>query len=269
MPKKTPAEIHNFIVENQSGMRAKDLAEMVNARFGTKYTETAMKAYRSNHHLQSGRPKGTPEGQSKMFPPNIHEYIVKNHKGTGHLMMAEMVNAEFGTAYSKEQIKNFYSRHKLNSGLTGRFEKGHVPANKGTHPPTRGRMAETQFKKGNLPYDTKPIGYERINKDGYIEVKIKMRPSSPDCNDNFKAKHILVWEQANGKVPAGHNVIFKDGNKQNIALDNLALVSKAEHLELTRSKLRSTDADVTETGILIARIKCTSRKRKKELRQGG
>lgn len=269
MARRYPQEVHDFIAEKQSGMRAKDLAEMVNARFGTEFTESSMKAYRANHHLISGRPKGNPKGYSKLFPPDIHAYIVENHKGIGHLQMAENVNEKFGTAYTKDQIKNFYARHKLNSGLTGRFEKGHVPANKGTHPPTTGRMAETQFKKGNLPYDTKPVGYERISKDGYIEVKIKMRPSRPDCNDNFKAKHILVWEAANGPVPEGHNVIFKDGDKMNVTLENLALVTKAEHLELTRSGLRSSDPNITETGILIARIKCTSRKKQKQIKQGG
>lgn len=206
---------------------------------------------------------------SKLYTEEIQKFIVDNHKGVGHFEMAEMVNTKFGTTYNKGQIKNFYARHKLNSGLTGRFEKGNIPQNKGTHQPTKGRMAETQFKKGGLPPNTKPIGYERITKDGYIEVKTKMKPSNPKCNDNFKGKHILVWEQANGKIPTGYKVIFKDGNKLNVSLDNLALVSNAELLELSRSKLRSNNADITQTGILIARVKCTSRKLKQKNKTQG
>lgn len=63
--------------------------------------------------------------------------------------------------------------------------------------------------KGNLPHNTKPIGYERISKDGYVEVKVKMRPSSPYCNDNFIPKHRLLWEAENGPVPKGHKLILR------------------------------------------------------------
>lgn len=197
------------------------------------------------------------------YPKEVKDYIFANYKGIGPKAMTELVNEKFGTQYRRNQMKGFYANRSLNSGLTGRFEKGHVPANKGTHPPTVGRMAETQFKKGGLPPNTKPIGYERITKDGYTEVKIAMRPSRKDCNDNFKLKHRLIWEEANGPIPAGHVVIFKDGNKRNVDLDNLALISREEHVTMKRRDLRSEDPQLTETGILIARAEVTMRKRRR------
>lgn len=52
-----------------------------------------------------------------------------------------------------------------------------------------------------------------------------MRPSNPFCNDNFVLKHRFLWETANGPIPKGHKVIFADGDKTNITLDNLIMVS--------------------------------------------
>ena len=167
------------------------------------------------------------------------------------------------------RVKGYMANHKINNGLTGRFKKGHIPANKGTHPPTVGRMAETQFKKGGLPPNTKPIGYERVTKDGYIEVKVMERPNRKTGEKNFKAKHRLLWEQAYGPIPKGHNVIFKDGNKRNFELSNLELISNAENLEMMRKGLRNENPQLTETGILIARSYVASQKAKKKEKSKG
>lgn len=175
-------------------------------------------------------------------------------------------NARFDDQITESRVKGYMSHHKINNGLTGRFKKGHIPANKGTHPPTRGRMAETQYKKGNLPHNTKPIGHERTTKDGYIEVKVKMRPSSPNTNDNFKLKHRLVWEKEYGPIPEGHIVIFLDGDKGNFELSNLALISHAEHAQMTKQGLRSKVPEITKTGVLIAKTSIARKKAQKRVK---
>lgn len=261
-------EVYEFAKENVSGRTNKELASMISERFGIEMTESKMQAYKKNHKLKSGRPKGKPKGQaSSIFPQDVVDFIVANHKGNGHQTMAELVNEKFGTGYTKGQIKSFYANHKLNSGLNGRFEKGHVPHNKGTHPPTRGRMAETQFKNGHLPHNTKPIGYERITRDGYIAVKIKMRPSSPLCNDNFILKHRLIWEEAHGPIPEGYKVTFLDGDKRNFDLSNLALVTNAENAYMQKAGLRSESPELTKTGILIAKAAILTTKKRKETKR--
>lgn len=192
-----------------------------------------------------------------------HEFLKTFVPGHTYKEIVEAYNQKFEEPITTLRVKSYIGNHKLNTGKTGRYEKGHVPANKGKHQPTVGRMAETQFKKGGLPPNTKPIGYERITKDGYIEVKVKMRPSSPSCNDNFIFKHHLVWEEANGPIPKGYKLTFLDGNKQNCILENLAFVTDAEHLQMTRKGLRSTCPQLTETGILIARAEIVVHKKKK------
>ena len=199
-----------------------------------------------------------------------HRYTEEEHKflqafipGHTYKEIAEAYNKKFIEPITESRVKGYMANHRINNGLTGRFKKGHIPANKGTHPPTVGRMGETQYKKGNLPHNTRPVGYERITKDGYIEVKVKMRPSHPNCNDNFIAKHRLVWEAENGPIPKGYKLTFLDGNRQNCSLENLALITNAEHLQMTRQGLRSGIPQITETGILIARAGVASQKAKK------
>lgn len=200
-----------------------------------------------------------------------HRYTEEEHKflqsfipGHTYKEIVAEYNKRFEEPITESRVKGYMANHKINNGLTGRFKKGHIPANKGTHPPTVGRMAETQFKKGGLPPNTKPVGYERITRDGYIEVKIKMRPSHPSCNDNFKLKHRLVWEEAHGPIPEGCNIIFLDGNRQNCDLENLAIVTKAEHQQMTRRGLRSVIPQITETGIIIAKAGVASQKAKRK-----
>lgn len=187
--------------------------------------------------------------------------------GHSHKEIAEEFNRRFLTTITAGQVKSSIKRYGLNTGRTGRFEKGHIPANKGTHPKTVGRMGETQYKKGNLPHNTKPIGYERISKEGYIEVKIAMRRSDTGNKNNFVAKHRLIWEQANGPIPKDCKVIFLDGNKRNFALENLALVTNAENLELTRNGLRSENLSLAETGLLVAKSIVKTREAKKRKKE--
>lgn len=190
-----------------------------------------------------------------------HEFLRNFIPGHTYIEIMKAYNERFEDQITVSRIKGYMANHKINNGLTGRFEKGQVPHNKGKHTPTVGRMAETQFKTGGLPHNTKPIGYERITRDGYIEVKTEMRPSPG--KKNFIAKHRLVWEKVNGPVPKGYNIQFLDGNKMNCNIDNLVLVSKAENLEMTRQKLRYSNAELTKTGLLIAKTTIASKARKR------
>jgi len=127
-------------------------------------------------------------------------------------------------------------------GVNFRFKPGQTPHNKGLRRPGwhSGRMRETQFKKGQMhgqaQRNWKPIGSERISKDGYLERKVSDEDYShlPADEANRKrqrrwvAVHRLVWEEANGPIPAGHKLAFRNGNKRDIQLDNLECVSDAE-----------------------------------------
>lgn len=114
-------------------------------------------------------------------------------------------------------------------GQATQFRKGQTPWNKGSHYTAGGRSAETRFKPGERRGVAvklyKPIGSERISKDGYLERKIN---DGMPLQKRWRAVHILDWEAVNGPLPAGHAIAFKDGNKNNRALDNLECITRAE-----------------------------------------
>ncbi len=202
-------------------------------------------------------------GVGHRYTDEEHTFLRSFIPGHTYKEIVEEYNKHFEEPITTSRVKGYMANHKINNGLTGRFKKGQIPHNKGQKGVCAKGCEKTWFKKGNLPAGTKPIGYERITRDGYVEVKIAMRPSRKDRNDNFILKHRLVWEQAYGPIPKGYIVTFKDGNKRNVDINNLALISLAENVTMVRRNLRSYEPELTETGILVARAEVTARKRMK------
>jgi hypothetical protein len=87
----------------------------------------------------------------------------------------------------------------------------------------------TRFKKGQDPHNTVPIGHERISRDGYLEVKVKHKKGTGK-NDNFVAKHRIIYEKRFGPIPKNCNVEFLDGDKLNFEESNFVLRTKKENL---------------------------------------
>lgn len=87
-----------------------------------------------------------------------------------------------------------------------------------------GRSAETRFKPGNRPHTWVPIGTEQI-RDGYLWRKV----TDGHGRHDWRQVHVMLWEQHNGPVPKGLILVFRDRNKQNIQLDNLELITRAEN----------------------------------------
>ena len=188
-------------------------------------------------------------------------YIAEINAGRSAADVTRMVNEKFGTNFTAEQIKGYRSRHHLDSGLTGRFEKGQSPWNKGIHYVAGGRSAETRFKKGQMPHTWRPVGSTRITVDGYKEIKVaEPRKWRPYQN--------VVWEKAHGeKLKKGMKVIFADGDKMNFDPDNLLAVTFAEVAVMNRMGLIvQGSGDATKAGLEVARLLQAGARAKRKLR---
>ena len=89
---------------------------------------------------------------------------------------------------------------------------------------------KTRFKTGQDPHNTQPVGYERLSKGGYIEVKVRHLKNGDSNNKNFEFKHRIIYEENNGPIPEGMIVEFLDGDNRNFELDNLILRTRKENL---------------------------------------
>lgn len=111
-------------------------------------------------------------------------------------------------------------------GAQYRFAKGVTSWNAGKQIGSKGRSAETQFKPGQRSHNYRPVGSERVRSDGYLERKVSDTGYPPK---DWKTLHVILWESVNGPVPKGHVLVFIDGNKRNIVIENLSCITLAEN----------------------------------------
>ena len=191
-----------------------------------------------------GRPLGVEnKGPRHIWSDEEKQYLAEITPGRGYKEIQSMMSCKFGFDYTRHQIKGAITRNKLNTGRTGRFEKGRATWNKGTKGLTKANV--TSFKKGQKPHNYKPLGSERITKDGYCEIKVS------DTGRRWRPKHVLIYEKHHGKVPKGSAVIFLDGDKRNFDIDNLYLVTRSQLAMLNKNSLIQKDAELTKTAINV------------------
>lgn len=173
------------------------------------------------------------------------EFITSHVCGKTTAELTAAINKAFELNLSTNQIRSFKKNNKLRNGVDARFYKGQESHNKGKK--GVGGWEPTQFKKGQVPHNYLPVWTERVNADGYVDIKI----ADPNV---WKQKHLILWEEAHGPVPEDHVVLFGDGDKLNVVLDNLILVTRQQLFSLNKNKLIHSDIELTKTGCLVAEL---------------
>jgi hypothetical protein len=184
--------------------------------------------------------------------------------------------AKFGRAdVSFDNFKALCTRRGWRTGRDGCFEKGAAPANKGKHyPPGKGanhpNAVRTRFKKGNRTgranHVYKPIGAERLSKDGYVERKIH---DGLPLQSRWRGVHRIEWEKLHGPVPKGHALKCLDGNRQNTDPSNWQAVPRALLPRLVggtrKTKVAYDDApaELKPTILAVARLEHAVRQRRR------
>jgi hypothetical protein len=137
-------------------------------------------------------------------------------------------------------------------GTATRYKKGQVTWNKGK----KGYIGAnvTSFKKGQLPHNTKSNGDTRLDKEGYVLVKV--------AHKKWIRKHRLIWEEANGPIPKGFYLRIKDKNKENYNLDNMELVTMAENMR--RNMVHRYPEELKKTIRALQKLKRTIKKHGKK-----
>ena len=160
------------------------------------------------------------------------------------------LHLKFCAVFKRNDIKQsnisaLCKRKGWSTGRTGCFSKNQTPWNLGK----KGYMGpnETTFKKGNKPRNWKPLWTERLNKDGYIEIKIE-EPRT------WRLKHRYVWEQKNGSVKKGYIIILLDGNKQNCNIENLYEISRAVNSQLNKNGYGDLTGDLRVSAAMMKEL---------------
>ncbi|MCM1179977.1 MAG: HNH endonuclease [Clostridium sp.] len=196
-----------------------------------------------------------------MYTEEEHAFMREFVPGHSYREIASAFTEKFGWEISIGQVNAYIGNHHLNTGRTGRFQKGQSPPNKGKKGVCAAGCEKTWFPKGHVPENHRSIGSERVNKDGYVEVKV----AEPN---KWRLKHRIVWEKANGPVPKGYIIIFRDNDKTNIDIDNLLMIKRGIHAVLNHTGLCEYSGEFKDTAVKIAELKSATSKAKKGERHG-
>lgn len=192
-------------------------------------------------------------------------------------------HAAFCQRFGRDDVtaQNFHALCKRKGWMTGRsgcFAKGQVSWNKGKPcaPGTGGRhpnSRRTQFTKGERRGVAvklyKPIGTERIAKDGYVERKIH---DGLPLQSRWRAVHLIEWEAVNGPLPAGHALKCLDGDKSNTDPSNWEAIPRAVLARLNggrhKRRLAFDDAapEIKPTLMAMAKLEHRASQARKESR---
>ena len=234
-------EYTEYMHEICPGRLTPEVTKLLNEKFGTNYNKSQIGGVRKRLGLPVGEIY-----QGKLLTKEQHDYLVSIQKNKTSRDVANEMNQKFGLSLTEKQIKSYRRNNNLNSGLTGRFEKGRVPYNKGKKlpnmPPNSG-----QFKKGNKPPKYVPVGTINYTTDGYPKEKI----GEPN---KWVLKHRKVWEEYHGPIPKGYSVCFLDRDKTNYDISNLILLSNEELARMNQNNYFSSDPELTKLGAGITKL---------------
>lgn len=133
---------------------------------------------------------------------------------------------------SLEHYNALCKRKGWQTGRDGRMTKGSIPWNKGKecpegeggkHPNARRTQFKPGVRHGVAVKLYKPIGTERLSKEGYLERKIH---DGMPLQSRWRAIHLIRWEEVNGNLPRGMCLKCLDGNRRNTDPDNWAAIPR-------------------------------------------
>lgn len=269
---KYPDEMTDFVAKHGHEGSIDEMRQRVLDRFGLDLSYMQMKTFFSNHKIHAAPQKGRKRPESSKYPNDMEDFIRSIAQGKSSQELTDAVNAKYGEGtITVAHMKAYKKNHGINTGLTGRFEKGHVSHNKGLKqtdfmtPEAIERTKATRFQKGQIPHNGgTPIG--TIRRREATKGKAGSHPyywekvAEPNV---WKIKHVLVWEEHNGPVPDGCMVTFANGDTLDYRIENLILETKAQHGIKNRHHIHGYDQESSQVANMIADLKMAQTKAKK------
>lgn len=189
----------------------------------------------------------------RKFTAEQEEWLVAHN----HMSASEMskgINDEFSLSTSPDEIKGWRARTKNPRPTPSRFQKGHTPFSKGKKwdeymsPESQARSRMTTFKKGDTPHNTQPLGSISIMV-GYWVMKVS---HTGNQHQKWKFLHRLLWEKEKGPIPKGMNVVFRNGDRNDIRMENLMLMNNKEMARYT--PVDDSEPEMQRFSEIVARV---------------
>lgn len=245
-------EMIEFVRGYAPGHWMTEITSELNKKFNLNATVCAVKSLLSLHKIKTGARHRPSPNRFRLTTAEQDELVRQkfHQRGEGSYGEVQAYLKSLGVELTVAQVKSYLSRKHISLGTHGYFKSGHEPANKGKKMPPEyyDKIKPTMFKPGNRPHNWKPVGTERITRDGYVEVKI----SEPKT---WRLKARIIWEEATGeKLTRNDRIIYLDGNKLNLDISNLAKLTGSQLARLNQNHLHYDNAELTKLGITVAKL---------------
>lgn len=168
-----------------------------------------------------------------LFNQEQIEFIKNNVDGNRNKELAQMINEEFGLSITPIQIKQWKTTHGIKSTTN-------------LYGWRKGKIAGKDFKNPVEYKHSQPIFSERTTKRGIVQIKV--------ARGKWIDKHRYLYERANGSIPENHIIIFMNGDKSDIRLENLKCISRRELSYMNKQKYEIYDSESKESAILLSKI---------------
>lgn len=230
MPRGKPIDVE-WLKERYPVMT--DIYELLDEherKFGWRPTKTAVYVKAGKLGIRKRPVKGRGDKCERMVKwskePEMTAWMLEHDHGQRVDALSEEFRERFGFGLVRAQVNLFRAAH-------------------GTQ--TR------RSRRGGRP--RVPVGTERTSKDGYVVIKVREEATVPMSKDNWKLKHVWVWEQANGPLPEGHVVYFADGDKTNFDPENLVAIPRRLVGVLNSLEVKWHDAESLKVAVAMAELR--------------
>lgn len=168
----------------------------------------------------------------KLFTPEQEAYLRSIIPGRPTPDVLAIINDKYQLNLSLSQLRAWLANRGIRNGLK---------LGPGDRAPYR------------LPIGSKTVDPSR----GYHLTKVR------EGTRGWVPDHILLWEQHHGPLPKNMFLIFANGNKDDIRLDNLLLVTRGELGLLNVRGWIGDDPEITKTRLLMVRLDRVKKARRK------
>lgn len=202
----------------------KRLAEEHNKLFGTSFTREQMKNHASlilDVHTEY------------YYTDEMKAWIIENYPKSGTAEeKAEEFNSIFGTNKNGQAIKEM--ARLLGVSLSEEALKDYK------------QKSKEHICNFNRTVRAAKPGHVGRPSNGYLLVKLE--------NGEWLSQGRYEYEKHYGKVPKNHNVIFLDGNRNNVSKENLMAIPVKLTAIMSANKFWSSDPELTKTGVVYCNL---------------
>jgi hypothetical protein len=165
--------------------------------------------------------------------------------GRGHLCYGRASDLSSSELHFLESGRDL-SPQELHEAFVKKFDRSDL-----TEQGLYCRAKRMGFRRSTGQRD-RPIGFEVIERSGYISIKTNRK--SKIRREQWRFKHVLLWEEKNGPVPKGHRLKCIDGNKTNTDPSNWECVPNGVLSRLNKRGFNDAPFALKPTIMAVAKL---------------